>query len=66
MTNKTITIEDYNHPERENIELKPGEKIALCRCWQSKKFPLCDGTHRQLNEKQHCCLGPAIITAATE
>jgi CDGSH-type Zn-finger protein len=22
--------------------------VKLCRCWQSKKFPICDNTHRQL------------------
>ena len=29
------------------IKLDPGEKVALCRCFGSKKFPFCDGTHRQ-------------------
>ena len=42
---------------RHTITLKPGEKVALCRCWRSKKFPLCDGSHRQDNHSQ----GPVIV-----
>ena len=42
---------------RHTVTLKPGEKVALCRCWQSKKFPLCDGSHRQDNRSQ----GPVIV-----
>ena len=26
------------------------DKIRICRCWQSKKFPFCDDTHKQLVE----------------
>jgi CDGSH-type Zn-finger protein len=63
MNKKTIKLDDNNLPERATMEIKPGEKVALCRCWQSKKFPYCDGAHRQLNEEQGCCLGPIIITA---
>ncbi|KPL80998.1 hypothetical protein ADN00_00130 [Ornatilinea apprima] len=28
------------------VTLHPGEKVSLCRCFKSKKFPLCDGTHK--------------------
>jgi len=37
------------------------EKIALCRCWQSKKFPFCDGSRRAYNEQNQECLGPVIV-----
>jgi len=40
---------DYHHV----IETFPevGEKkVLICRCWQSKRFPICDYTHRQLYE----------------
>lgn len=26
------------------------KKIKVCRCWQAKKFPICDDTHKQLVE----------------
>ena len=50
------------HPERCQLNLEPNEKIALCRCWQSKKFPYCDGSHRAWNQEHNDQLGPAIIT----
>jgi len=32
----------------ERVPDKGEKKIVICRCWQSKKFPYCDGTHKQL------------------
>ena len=49
-----------DHP-RTTVRMKKGERIALCRCWHSAKFPLCDGTH-----KQHPGRGPAIVQVVTE
>ncbi len=43
------------------VTLQPGEKVALCRCYQSKNFPFCDGSH-----KEHPGKGPAIVEAAKE
>ena len=40
------------------VKLQPGEKVALCRCYGSKQFPLCDGTHRQ-----HPGKAPVIVEA---
>jgi len=34
-----------------NIALKAGESCAVCRCWKSKSFPLCDGQHAQHNKE---------------
>ncbi|UKJ89589.1 hypothetical protein MACJ_002840 [Theileria orientalis] len=28
----------------------PDVKVCVCRCWQSKKFPYCDGTHKIMME----------------
>lgn len=53
-------MNEQNHEPRCEMELQKGQKIALCRCWQSKKFPYCDGSHRQLTDK----VGPAIVQAA--
>ena len=45
------------------LEFPEGEKrIALCRCWQSKKFPYCDGSHRAYCETTDDTLGPIIVT----
>jgi len=40
-------------------------KTVFCRCWKSKKFPLCDGSHGKHNKA--CCdnLGPVIVTQET-
>lgn len=47
------------HP-RHTITLLPGEKVVVCRCWQSKKFPFCDGTHREIEGRGPC----VIVTPA--
>jgi len=44
---------------RTTVELEPGEKISLCRCFKSKTFPFCDGAHKQ--ETNSC--GPVIVQA---
>ena len=45
-----------------SISIAPGEKIAVCRCWQSAKFPLCDGSHGKYNKATGDNLGPALIS----
>ena len=34
--------------------------IKICRCWQSKKFPYCDGTHKHLVEAGDV-VGPFVV-----
>ncbi|CAN9514718.1 unnamed protein product [Ophioblennius macclurei] len=38
-----------------------GTKAVYCRCWKSKKFPLCDGSHTKHNEETGDNVGPLII-----
>lgn len=42
---------------RTSITLKQGEVIALCRCWKSEQFPLCDGSHNKIQGEK----GPVVI-----
>jgi len=48
-------------PSREQV-VYSGERMALCRCWQSKTFPYCDGSHRAYNQATGDQLGPVIVT----
>ena len=56
-------INTRERPDRHNEELPAGKTIAICRCWQSDKFPYCDGTHRKVNAEGGDSVGPAIIKA---
>lgn len=42
---------------RTRVILKRGEIISLCRCWQSKNFPLCDSSHKDLEG----AMGPVVV-----
>ncbi|MEA3334895.1 MAG: CDGSH iron-sulfur domain-containing protein [Chloroflexota bacterium] len=59
-------INSKGHPDRHNEEVPAGKVVALCRCWQSNKFPYCDGTHREVNAANNDNVGPAIIKAVAE
>lgn len=37
-------------------------KLVMCRCWRSKKFPYCDGSHVAHNKKTGDNVGPLIVT----
>uniref|UniRef100_A0A0N5A7X4 ZnF_CDGSH domain-containing protein n=1 Tax=Syphacia muris TaxID=451379 RepID=A0A0N5A7X4_9BILA len=43
-----------------------GSKKAFCRCWKSKKFPLCDGSHNLFNEVAGDNVGPLVIKSSSE
>jgi len=38
-----------------------GDKAVFCRCWKSKKFPYCDGSHNKHNQTTGDNVGPLII-----
>ncbi|MEJ5200328.1 MAG: CDGSH iron-sulfur domain-containing protein [Anaerolineae bacterium] len=50
-------------PQRHEEEVPVGKRVAFCRCWQSGKFPYCDGTHRKINADTGDAVGPVIVTA---
>lgn len=56
-----MSMNPDNHPARVEIILKPGEKVSICRCWRSTKFPFCDGAHRAYCEQSSENVGPAIV-----
>lgn len=47
---------------RTTVTMRRGEVISLCRCWQSKNFPLCDGSHKQCEDEK----GPLVIKTDCE
>jgi CDGSH-type Zn-finger protein len=42
-------------------EVAGNEKLVLCRCWKSKKFPYCDGAHVKHNKETGDNVGPLVI-----
>ncbi|XP_068912200.1 CDGSH iron-sulfur domain-containing protein 2 homolog [Tenebrio molitor] len=37
------------------------EKAALCRCWKTKNWPYCDGSHGAHNKETGDNLGPVVV-----
>ena len=33
----------------QEVPVQPGQSVALCRCGQSARKPLCDGSHKRVN-----------------
>jgi len=46
----------------DSSEIAPGKRVAYCRCWQSNKFPFCDGAHKAYNQSTGDNLGPLILS----
>lgn len=42
-------------------DIGSSNKLSLCRCWRSNKFPLCDGSHNEHNKETGDNVGPVII-----
>ncbi|CAH1381233.1 hypothetical protein MTP99_005216 [Tenebrio molitor] len=37
------------------------EKAAFCRCWKTKNWPYCDGSHGAHNKETGDNLGPVVV-----
>ncbi|XP_030369915.1 CDGSH iron-sulfur domain-containing protein 2 homolog [Scaptodrosophila lebanonensis] len=37
------------------------EKVALCRCWKTKSWPYCDGSHGEHNKLTGDNVGPVVV-----
>jgi len=59
--NTAYMLDSKKVAETFNIE-DLGDKTVFCRCWKSKKFPLCDGAHGKHNKACGDNLGPVIVT----
>jgi len=35
----------------------------MCRCWKSKTFPMCDGSHVKHNKDNDDNVGPLIVSS---
>eukprot|EP00276_Gloeochaete_wittrockiana_P005575 CAMPEP_0184653538 /NCGR_PEP_ID=MMETSP0308-20130426/11255_1 /TAXON_ID=38269 /ORGANISM="Gloeochaete witrockiana, Strain SAG 46.84" /LENGTH=95 /DNA_ID=CAMNT_0027089047 /DNA_START=68 /DNA_END=355 /DNA_ORIENTATION=- len=58
---ETLII-NKDKPQKYAETLEAGKTVAICRCWASKTFPYCDGSHQAMNAKGDK-LSPAVITA---
>ena len=54
-------INTNQRPDRHSETVSEGKTVAFCRCWQSGKFPYCDGTHRTVNAETGDSVGPVIV-----
>jgi CDGSH-type Zn-finger protein len=55
-----ITTAEKNGHIRHIVTIEPEEKVMLCRCYKSAKFPLCDITHAGCEGD----VGPVIVQVA--
>ena len=61
-TSRINTQIDVDSPKVvHTISVSPGEKVAICRCWKSAKFPLCDGAHNKHNKETNDNIAPCIV-----
>jgi CDGSH-type Zn-finger protein len=49
-------------PMKETYDLPVGKKAAMCRCWKSETFPLCNGSHNKYNRETGDHLGPIVMS----
>ena len=55
---------DLSSPKVASMVDNSKEKKVYCRCWKSKTFPLCDGSHNEHNAKTGDNVGPLIVKKA--
>ena len=55
------TVEKNGH-FRQIVTMQPGERVSLCRCYASKTFPFCDGSHKAMPHN----IGPVVVEVPAE
>mmetsp|Transcript_10642 Transcript_10642/g.15936 ORF Transcript_10642/g.15936 Transcript_10642/m.15936 type:complete len:108 (-) Transcript_10642:38-361(-) len=57
-------VDKYTIQDIEELpQCKEKGMAVFCRCWRSKNFPFCDGSHTKLNKDTGDNVGPLIISA---
>ncbi|KAG3254243.1 hypothetical protein PI124_g1195 [Phytophthora idaei] len=59
---KEKVVDFVSIPDVEDV-IKSKGKCTLCRCWKSKEFPYCDGSHMKHNKETGDNVGPLVLTA---
>ena len=66
-----VSTNEFNAIATDNVGQGPiavdlAEAKYICRCGQSKSFPLCDGSHQAYNAKEGTSFSPMKITKESE
>ena len=61
--NKKVNKDEPKIVTKVDIE-DVAEDKAYCRCWKSKTFPICDGSHNQHNTDNRDNVGPLKLVVA--
>ena len=64
--NHLIPVQEEGKKITDRLTLKAGDRVVLCRCWLSKKFPICDGSHGPHNRATGDNVGPAVVTVGEQ
>ena len=56
-----ITLNSTTFTKQPTTQIEDLDKMVLCRCWKSSKFPLCDGAHGDHNKCCHDNVGPLVV-----
>ena len=51
LKNGPILVNGKTNVTKDGERIEVSEQFALCRCGQSNKQPMCDGTHKNCNFK---------------
>jgi len=57
-----LSVDKHNSKVVHTVPIEEiGDKKYFCRCWRSKNFPYCDGSHSKHNEATGDNVGPLCV-----